>query len=122
MACGSAQSRLSTPLRPLSRRAPGTLQSSSTLRTGRATTAPCQTVSIGTCSNSPACRKLQSFMQPGVGSAVTNGCATLVLSDESKRGLEWIENEANRLVGPVHWNRVRINENVAALEPTVLEE
>ena len=46
----------------------------------------------------------------------------LVLSDESKRGLEWIENEANRLVGPVHWNRVRINENVAALEPTVLEE
>ena len=46
----------------------------------------------------------------------------LVLSDESKRGLEWIENEANRLVGPVYWNRVRVNENVAALEPTVLEE
>ena len=46
----------------------------------------------------------------------------LQLSDESKRGLEWLEDVSNRLVGPVHWNRIRVNENVAALEPTVLEE
>ena len=38
----------------------------------------------------------------------------LKLSDDSKRGLEWLEDESNRLVGPVHWNRVRVNENVAA--------
>ena len=46
----------------------------------------------------------------------------LKLSDESKRGREWLENVANRRVGPVYWNRVRVNENVAALEPAVLEE
>ena len=46
----------------------------------------------------------------------------LRLSDESKRGLEWLMNENKRRVGPVYWNRVRVNENVAALEPTVLEE
>ena len=45
----------------------------------------------------------------------------LKLSDESKRGLDWLEDESNRLVGPVRWNRVRVNENVAALEPRVLE-
>ena len=46
----------------------------------------------------------------------------LKLSDESKRGREWLEDVSNRLVGPVHWNRIRVNENVAALEPTVVEE
>ena len=46
----------------------------------------------------------------------------LELSDESKRGREWLEDESNRRVGPVRWNRVRVNENVAALEPSVLEE
>ena len=46
----------------------------------------------------------------------------LELSDESKRGREWLEDESNRRVGPVYWNRVRVNENVAALEPSVLEE
>ena len=46
----------------------------------------------------------------------------LDLSDASKRGLEWLEDEGNRRVGPVYWNRVRVNENVAALEPTVLDE
>ena len=39
----------------------------------------------------------------------------LKLSDESKRGREWLEDEANRRVGPVYWNRIRVNENVAAL-------
>ena len=42
----------------------------------------------------------------------------LKLSDESKRGLNWLADEANRRVGPVHWSRVRVNENVAALEPS----
>ena len=46
---------------------------------------------------------------------------SLSLSDESKRGREWLGNEDNRRVGPVYWNRVRVNENVAALEPSVLE-
>ena len=46
----------------------------------------------------------------------------LELSDESKRGRDWLADESNRRVGPVYWNRVRVNENVAALEPTVLEE
>ena len=46
----------------------------------------------------------------------------LQLSDESKRGRDWLEDEANRRVGPVYWNRIRVNENVAALEPSVVEE
>ena len=46
----------------------------------------------------------------------------LKLSDESKRGREWLENDSNRRVGPVYWNRIRVNENVAALEPSVVEE
>ena len=45
----------------------------------------------------------------------------LKLSDDSKRGLEWLEHEDNRRVGPVEWNRIRVNENVAALEPVVVE-
>ena len=45
----------------------------------------------------------------------------LELSDESKRGRDWLADASNRRVGPVHWNRVRVNENVAALEPSVLE-
>ena len=46
----------------------------------------------------------------------------LELSDESKSARDWLANESNRLVGPVYWNRIRVNENVAALEPTVLED
>ena len=46
----------------------------------------------------------------------------LQLSDDSKRGRDWLENEDNRRVGPVYWNRVRVNENVGALEPVVVEE
>ena len=41
----------------------------------------------------------------------------LHLSDETKRGREWLADEGNRRVGPVYWNRIRVNENVAALEP-----
>ena len=44
----------------------------------------------------------------------------LKLSDDSKRGLDWLADESNRMVGPVYWNRIRVNENVAALEPSVI--
>ena len=43
------------------------------------------------------------------------------LSDEMKAGLKWLKNEKNRLVGPVEWDRIRVNENVAGLEPTIIE-
>ena len=66
-------------------------------------------------------KELQSFMQKDL-VLQYKWLPNLHLSDESKRGLEWLKNESNRRVGPVHWNRVRVNENVAALEPTVLEE
>ena len=65
--------------------------------------------------------ELQSFMQKDL-VLQYKWLHNLDLSDESKRGLAWLQDASNRLVGPVHWNRVRINENVAALEPTVLEE
>ena len=44
----------------------------------------------------------------------------LKLSDESKRGLDWLQDEGNRKVGPVEWERIRVNENVSALEPTII--
>ena len=43
------------------------------------------------------------------------------LSDESRRGLAWLQDEDNRLVGPVEWERIRVNDNVSALEPTIVE-
>ena len=46
----------------------------------------------------------------------------LKLSDDGKRGRDWLTNVSNRRVGPVRWNRIRVNENVAALEPVVVEE
>ena len=45
---------------------------------------------------------------------------SLKLSDESKRGLDWLQAEGNRKVGPVEWERIRVNENVSALEPTII--
>ena len=44
----------------------------------------------------------------------------LKLSDESKRGLDWLRDERNRAVGPVEWERIRVNENVSALEPSII--
>ena len=37
-----------------------------------------------------------------------------------KRGITWLKNEKNRNVGPVEWDQVRINENVAALQPSAI--
>ena len=42
------------------------------------------------------------------------------LSPQAKLGLEWLINEDNRRVGPVEWERIRVNDNVAALEPTII--
>ena len=44
----------------------------------------------------------------------------LKLNDESKRGLDWLRDEKNRSVGPVEWERIRVNENVSALEPSII--
>ena len=46
----------------------------------------------------------------------------LRLSDESKRGLDWLADEDNRKVGPVEWERIVVNDNVSALEPTIIDE
>ena len=45
----------------------------------------------------------------------------LKLSDESKRGLEWLEDSEKRRVGPVEWDRIRVNENVGSLEPSIID-
>ena len=44
----------------------------------------------------------------------------LRLSDEGKRALRWLEDESNRRVGPVEWERITVNENVSALEPSII--
>ena len=44
----------------------------------------------------------------------------LKLTRESMRGLKWLKNEENRRVGPVEWEEVSVNDNVAALEPTIV--
>ena len=46
----------------------------------------------------------------------------LRLSAESRRGLKWLINEKNREVGPVEWDQVFENENVGALEPSIVED
>lgn len=46
----------------------------------------------------------------------------LQLSDEGLRALRWLENEDNRRVGPVEWDRISVNENVSALEPSIVTE
>ena len=44
----------------------------------------------------------------------------LRLSRESMKGLKWLKNEKNRLVGPVEWDEVEVSDNVAALEPSII--
>ena len=44
----------------------------------------------------------------------------LKLTRESMRGLKWLKNEENRRVGPVEWDQVAVNDNVAALEPSIV--
>ena len=45
----------------------------------------------------------------------------LKLSDDTKRGREWLRDDTNFNVGPVEWEQVQVNENVAALEPQIVE-
>ena len=44
----------------------------------------------------------------------------LKLSDQSKRGLDWLRDPENRRVGPVEWERITVSENVSALEPSIV--
>ena len=44
----------------------------------------------------------------------------LKLTEDAKKGLDWLRNEENRRVGPVEWARVRLNENVGSLEPSII--
>ena len=37
-----------------------------------------------------------------------------------RRAIAWLEDEENRRVGPVEWDRVRLNEDVASLEPSIV--
>ena len=37
-----------------------------------------------------------------------------------REGMAWLEDEENRNVGPVEWDRVRLNEDVASLEPSIV--
>ena len=37
-----------------------------------------------------------------------------------KNCIAWLEDEENRNVGPVEWDRVRLNEDVAAVEPSII--
>ena len=46
----------------------------------------------------------------------------LRLSSEGKAALKWLEDEDNRRVGPVEWERISVNENVSALEPSIVTE
>ena len=46
----------------------------------------------------------------------------LRLSSEGKAALKWLENEDNRRVGPVEWEKISVNENVSALEPSIVTE
>ena len=41
-------------------------------------------------------------------------------SDDAKRGMDWLADEQKRWVGPVEWDRIRLNENVSALEPSIV--
>ena len=41
-------------------------------------------------------------------------------SSKARAGMNWLADERNRYVGPVEWDRVRVNENTGSLEPTIV--
>lgn len=43
-------------------------------------------------------------------------------SHATREGMAWLEDAENRRVGPVEWDRVRLIEDVAALEPSIVTE
>ena len=64
-------------------------------------------------------RELISFMQKDLVLRY-KWLPDLKLTDDAKRGLDWLRDEENRRVGPVEWEKVRLNSNVGALEPTIV--
>ena len=41
-------------------------------------------------------------------------------SDKAEAGMKWLAKESNRHVGPVEWDRVTLNDNTGALEPSII--
>ena len=41
-------------------------------------------------------------------------------SFDVRAGMAWLEEESKREVGPVEWDRVRLNEDVASIEPSIV--
>ena len=41
-------------------------------------------------------------------------------SKETKEGVKWLEDVTNIQVGPVEWDQIRLNEDVASLEPSIV--
>ena len=41
-------------------------------------------------------------------------------SPRVREAIKWLEDESHRQVGPVEWDRVRLNENVASVEPSII--
>ena len=41
-------------------------------------------------------------------------------SKAAREGMAWLEDEEQRNVGPVEWDKVRLNEDVASLEPSIV--
>ena len=41
-------------------------------------------------------------------------------SKATREGMAWLKDEENRNVGPVEWDRVRLNEDVASIEPSIV--
>ena len=41
-------------------------------------------------------------------------------SKEVREAIKWLQDDTHRAVGPVEWDRVRLNENVASVEPSIV--
>ena len=89
------------------------------VRLGRQTTGQCRKESIRASLEFSGVNELISFMEKSLVLRY-KWLPDLKLSDESKRGLDWLSDERNRSVGPVEWEHVRVNKNVSALEPSII--
>ena len=95
----------------------------STSRTGPATSVSCPG---GKHDNVLGVRGLRR--PDGLHAARSGTCATSgAPRSEAERRLQartgkWLADESNRQVGPVEWERIRVNDNVSALEPTIIDD
>ena len=66
---------------------------------------------------------LMAFMRQGPGAEVQVEHQALKTEPRlQERSVKWLADESNREVGPVEWERIRVNDNVSsALEPTIVE-